>query len=204
MGPIAGAFASGNRVMVKTSEYTPRTGNLFEAVAGNYFPDEELAFFPSGPEVSKAFPELGFDHLLFTGATSIGRHILHAAVDNLTPVTLALGGKSPVIVGRSAALAKPSERVALGKMLNGGQICLAPDYMSLHKQDEGLVVEQLKAAVSVMYPQLVANPDYTAIVNDRHSSGLMTGLRMRGPTARQYRSIRRTRFFRPLMSVRCR
>ncbi|MCY1175084.1 Coniferyl aldehyde dehydrogenase [compost metagenome] len=93
MGPIAGIFAAGNRAMVKTSEFTARTAALFEEVSPKYFATEELAFFSGGPEVGKAFSELPFDHLIFTGATGIGRHILHAAADNLTPVTLELGGK---------------------------------------------------------------------------------------------------------------
>lgn len=168
MGPIAGAFAAGNRVMVKTSEYTPRTAALFEEVVGSYFAPEELAFVSGGPEVGKAFSELPFDHLLFTGATGIGRHILHAAADNLTPVTLELGGKSPVIVGRSADLARATERVTMGKMLNAGQICLAPDYMLVPAEVEPQVVDGLKRAAKAMYPTLLANPDYTSIVNDRH------------------------------------
>ncbi|HEU4959712.1 MAG TPA: coniferyl aldehyde dehydrogenase [Sphingomonas sp.] len=168
MAPLAGVLAAGNRAMVKASEYTPRTAALFEELVGSYFPPEELAFVSGGSEVGKAFAELPFDHLLFTGATGIGRHILHAAADNLTPVTLELGGKSPVIVGRSADQRQATERVALGKMLNAGQICLAPDYMLVPAEEEPRVVEGLKAAASAMYPTLLANPDYTSIVNDRH------------------------------------
>jgi coniferyl-aldehyde dehydrogenase len=188
MGPVAGAFAAGNRVMVKTSEYTPRTAALFEEVVGTYFPAEELAFVSGGPEVGKAFSELPFDHLLFTGATGIGRHILHAAADNLTPVTLELGGKSPAIVGRSADLARATERVAMGKMLNAGQICLAPDYMLVPAEAEPRVVEGLKQAASAMYPTLLANPDYTSIVNDRHFQRLSDWLddaRAKGATIEQ-------------------
>jgi coniferyl-aldehyde dehydrogenase len=188
MGPVAGALAAGNRVMVKTSEYTPKTAALFEEVVGNYFPSEELAFFSGGPEVGRAFSELPFDHLLFTGATGIGRHILHAAADNLTPVTLELGGKSPVIVGRSADLARATERVALGKMLNAGQICLAPDYMLVPAEVEPQVVDGLRQAASAMYPTLLANPDYTSIVNDRHFQRLSDWLddaRAKGATIEQ-------------------
>ncbi|BCA58008.1 coniferyl aldehyde dehydrogenase [Sphingomonas sp. HMP6] len=172
MGPVAGAFAAGNRVMVKTSEFTPRTAALFEEVCPKYFPTDELAFFSGGADVGKAFSELPFDHLIFTGATGIGRHILHAAADNLTPVTLELGGKSPVIVGKGADIAKTTERVAIGKMLNAGQICLAPDYMLVPEAQEQAVVDGIKAAVSAMYPTLLANPDYTAIINDRHHQRL--------------------------------
>jgi coniferyl-aldehyde dehydrogenase len=168
MSPLAGVLAAGNRAMVKTSEFTPRVAALFEEVVGQYFPPEELAFVSGGPDVGKAFAELPFDHLVFTGATAIGKHILHAAADNLVPVTLELGGKSPVIVGKSADLKQATERVALGKMLNAGQICLAPDYMLVEADQEAAVVEGLKAAASSMYPSLLANPDYTAIINDRH------------------------------------
>ena len=168
MGPVAGAFAAGNRAMVKTSEFTPATAALFEAVVGEYFAADELAFVSGGPEVGKAFASLPFDHLLFTGATGIGRHILHAAADTLTPVTLELGGKSPAIIGHGADMARATERIALGKMLNAGQICLAPDYLLVPAEREQAAVDGLKAAASAMYPTLLANPDYTAVINDRH------------------------------------
>ncbi len=168
MSPLAGIFAAGNRAMVKTSEYTPVTAALFEEVAGKYFDPTELVFVSGGPEVGKAFAELPFDHLLFTGATGIGKHILHAAADNLTPVTLELGGKSPAILGKGVDLKQATERVAMGKMLNAGQICVAPDYMLVPSDQEGAVVEGLKSAATAMYPTLLSNPDYTSIVNDRH------------------------------------
>ena len=168
MAPLAGIFAAGNRAMVKTSEFTPRTAAVFAEACPKYFAVDELAFFDGGPEVGKAFAGLPFDHLLFTGATGIGKHILHAAADNLTPVTLELGGKSPVIVGQDADLKQATERVALGKMLNAGQICLAPDYLLVPAADEPRVVEGLKAAATAMYPTLLGNPDYTSVVNDRH------------------------------------
>ncbi|NYT40198.1 coniferyl aldehyde dehydrogenase [Sphingomonas sp. R-74633] len=168
MSPLSGVFAAGNRAMVKTSEYTPVTAALMEELAARYFAPEELAFVSGGPEVGKAFAELPFDHLLFTGATGIGRHILHAAADNLVPVTLELGGKSPVVVGRSANIDQAAERVALGKMLNAGQICLAPDYVLVPEEKEAAIVDGLVAAASRMYPTLLANPDYTAVINDRH------------------------------------
>ncbi|MCU6453532.1 coniferyl aldehyde dehydrogenase [Sphingomonas sp. A2-49] len=168
MGPVAGAFAAGNRVMVKTSEFTPATAAVFEAVAGDYFAADELSFVSGGPEVGQAFAALPFDHLLFTGATGIGRHILHAAADNLTPVTLELGGKSPAIVGTHADIAQASERIAIGKMLNAGQICLAPDYVLVPAAQEQALVDGLTAAATAMYPTLLANPDYTSVINDRH------------------------------------
>jgi coniferyl-aldehyde dehydrogenase len=172
VSPLAGVFAAGNRAMVKTSEYTPVTSALMAELAGRTFDPTELAFVSGGPEAGKAFAELPFDHLLFTGATGIARHILHAAADNLVPVTLELGGKSPVVVSRSADIAQTTERVALGKMLNAGQICLAPDYMLVPEEKEAEVVDGLVAAATRMYPTLLSNPDYTAVINDRHYARL--------------------------------
>jgi coniferyl-aldehyde dehydrogenase len=168
MGPLAGIFAAGNRAMVKTSEFTPKTAALFEEVVGRYFDPAELVFVSGGPEVGREFSALPFDHLIFTGATAIGRHILHAAADNLTPVTLELGGKSPTIIGRSADIAQATERVAIGKMLNAGQICLAPDYLLVPEDKEEAVIGGLRNAASAMYPKLLDNADYTAVVNERH------------------------------------
>ncbi len=183
MAPLAGIFAAGNRAMVKTSEFTPRVASLFEQIAAKYFALDELAFVSGGPDVGKAFAELPFDHLIFTGATAVGKHILHAAADNLTPVTLELGGKSPVIIGKAADVRQATERVALGKMLNAGQICLAPDYMLVTAEEEATVVDGLRAAATAMYPTVLANPDYTAIINDRHFArlnGLLDDARAKG------------------------
>ena len=172
MGPLIGALAAGNRAMVKSSEYTPATAALFETLVPKYFAEDEVAFFSGGPEVGAAFARLPFDHLIFTGATAIGKHILHAAADNLTPVTLELGGKSPVIVGRSAALAQAATRIVMGKMMNAGQICLAPDYLLVPAETEMALVGEIKNAVSVLYPTLLTNPDYTSVVNARHRDRL--------------------------------
>lgn len=171
-GPLAGVFAAGNRAMVKPSEFTPITSALMAELAAQAFDETELAFVIGGPEVGKAFSGLAFDHLIFTGATSIAKHILHAAADNLVPVTLELGGKSPVIVSRSADIASATQRVALGKMMNAGQICLAPDYLLVPHEKEGEVVEGLKTAAASMYPSLLANDDYTSVVNARHRERL--------------------------------
>ena len=172
MAPIAGAFAAGNRVMIKSSEFTPSVSALFEEVAPNYFAEDEAAFFSGGPDEGQAFAKLAFDHMLFTGATGIGKHILHAAADNLTPVTLELGGKSPTILGRTANMEQATQRIALGKMLNAGQICLAPDYLLVPREQEDAVVEGLQKAVSVLYPTLLENPDYTSVINARHRDRL--------------------------------
>lgn len=175
-GPMAGAFAAGNRVMIKSSEYTPTVAALFEEIGPKYFSEEEAAFFSGGPDVGQAFAGLPFDHLIFTGATGVGKHILHAAADNLTPVTLELGGKSPTIIGRSANIESATQRIALGKMLNAGQICLAPDYLMVPREKEAEIVAGMTKAVSVMYPTLLENPDYTSVVNARHRDRLTSYL----------------------------
>jgi coniferyl-aldehyde dehydrogenase len=172
VAPMIGAFAAGNRVMVKSSEFTPNVSSLFEELGPQYFDESEAAFFSGGADVGQAFSGLPFDHMIFTGATGVGRHILHAAADNLTPVTLELGGKSPTIIGRSADVVATTQRIALGKMLNAGQICLAPDYLMVPKESEGAIVEGMKSAVSLMYPTLLDNDDYTSVINARHRDRL--------------------------------
>jgi coniferyl-aldehyde dehydrogenase len=170
--PLAQVFAAGNRAMVKPSEFTEETSALMAELAPKYFAPEELMVFTGGPDVGQAFCELPFDHLLFTGATSIGRHVLRAAAENLVPVTLELGGKSPTILGRSADLKKSAERIALGKMMNAGQICLAPDYMLVPEDMESQAIDAVSGAVSAMYPTLLTNDDYTSVINARHRDRL--------------------------------
>ncbi len=176
LGPLIGALAAGNRAMIKTSEFTPAVAKLTAEAIGEFFAPEEVAVFGGGPEVGQAFAKLPFDHLIFTGATGIGKHILHAAADNLTPVTLELGGKSPTIIGRSADVKAATERVALGKMMNAGQICLAPDYLLVPEDKEREVIDGLKSAVSVLYPKLLDNDDYASVINARHRDRLKTYL----------------------------
>ncbi|WP_371879594.1 coniferyl aldehyde dehydrogenase [Nannocystis punicea] len=170
--PLAQIFAAGNRAMVKPSEHTPRTSETMRELAAQFFPEHELSFILGGPAVGKAFAGLAFDHLIFTGGTGIARHVLHAAADNLVPTTLELGGKSPVIVGESADVTRTTERVVVGKMLNAGQICLAPDYMLVPKAKEAAIVAALQQAVARMYPTLLGNDDYTSVVDGRHRERL--------------------------------
>jgi coniferyl-aldehyde dehydrogenase len=158
--------------MLKPSELVPHTAELLSSLLGEVFTAEQVAVVTGGPEVGEAFSKLPFDHLLFTGATSIGRHVLRAAAENLVPVTLELGGKSPTILGRSADLKKSAERIALGKMMNAGQICLAPDYMLVPEDMEGEAIEAVSGAVSAMYPTLLTNDDYTSVINARHRDRL--------------------------------
>lgn len=172
MGPLAGVFAAGNRAMVKLSEFTPATADVFVDLCPRYFAADELAFVTGGPDVGQAFAGLPFDHLIFTGATSVGRHILRAAAENMTPVTLELGGKSPAIIGKDADLTQAADRIAMGKMLNAGQICLAPDYVLAPRDREPEVAAALARSAASMYPNLIDNPDYTSLAADRHHARL--------------------------------
>lgn len=168
LGPLAGIFGAGNRCMVKLSEITPETSGLLEKLIGQYFDETEFAGINGGPEVGAAFAALPFDHILFTGATGIARHILHAAADNLTPVTLELGGKSPVIVSQSADLKETAVRIATGKAINVGQVCLSPDYVFVPKNKLEEFISYCSEHVNEMFTSVVDNPDYSSIVNSRH------------------------------------
>ncbi|MPQ65543.1 MULTISPECIES: coniferyl aldehyde dehydrogenase [Pseudomonas] len=172
VGPLVGALAAGNRVMLKLSESTPATGLLLKELLGRVFPEDQVCVVLGEAEIGMAFSKLPFDHLLFTGATSIGRHVMRAAAENLTPVTLELGGKSPAIVSQDVPLKDAAERIAFGKTLNAGQTCVAPDYVLVPEDRVGSFVEAYRQAVRGFYPTLVDNPDYTSIINDRQLTRL--------------------------------
>jgi coniferyl-aldehyde dehydrogenase len=166
--PLAGVLAAGNRVMIKPSEFTPATSELMARMFAEAFSPEEIAVVTGGPEVGQAFAGLAFDHLIFTGATSIASHVMRAAAENLTPLTLELGGKSPVIISRSADMKTTVARVMNGKTLNAGQICLAPDYVLVPRERMSEFVAEAKGAVAAMFPTIKDNPDYTSVINQRH------------------------------------
>jgi coniferyl-aldehyde dehydrogenase len=167
-GPLAGILAAGNRAMIKPSEFTPATSQVMTEIVAKAWDEKEVAIFDGGSEVGQAFSGLAFDHLLFTGATSVARHIMAAASRNLVPVTLELGGKSPVIISRSADIDKSIDRIMLGKTLNAGQICLAPDYLMVPEEKLHDVIASAHRAVTAMYPRLLDNDEYTSVINDRH------------------------------------
>jgi coniferyl-aldehyde dehydrogenase len=171
--PLAGVLAAGNRAMIKPSELTPATSALMATMFGGAFSEEEIAVVTGGPDIGQAFAGLAFDHLIFTGATGVARHVMRAAADNLTPLTLELGGKSPVILGRSADVATAAARIMNGKTLNAGQICLAPDYVLTPKESLESFVGEAEGAVRRMFPTIKDNPDYTSIVAQRHYDRIM-------------------------------
>ena len=166
--PLAGVLAAGNRAMIKPSEFTPATSALMAEMIAEAYDPAEVAIFDGGPEVGQAFSNLPFDHMIFTGATSIARHILTAAARNLVPVTLELGGKSPVVISRSADIEKSLGRIMTGKTLNAGQICLAPDYLLVPEEKLHEVIAAAQKAVAQMYPRILDNPQYTSVINERH------------------------------------
>lgn len=172
LGPLAGILAAGNRSMVKLSEITPHSAELISELFGKYFDESEVAGVTGGPEHGAAFSELPFDHILFTGATSIGKHIMRAAANNLTPVTLELGGKSPVIVGRSYDLKEAAYRIIAGKALNAGQVCISPDYCFVPEESLNTFVGHLSSTVAELFPTLLNNPDFTSVINPRHHERL--------------------------------
>jgi acyl-CoA reductase-like NAD-dependent aldehyde dehydrogenase len=167
-----GAIAAGNRVMIKPSELAPESAKAVEALVADAFPSDRAAVVMGGPEVAEAFGRLPFDHLLFTGSTRVGKLVMRAAAENLVPVTLELGGKSPVIVGSEISPRSAAEKIMTGKCFNAGQTCVAPDYALVPKGDLGAFVAACEAAVAKMYPTLLSNPDYTSIVSDHHYARL--------------------------------
>ena len=166
--PLAGVLSAGNRCMIKPSEYTPATSAAMAAGFAEEFDEEEIAVITGGPQTGADFSGLAFDHLLFTGATSVAKHVMRAASENLVPVTLELGGKSPVIISPKADMAPTTDALMAGKMMNAGQICLAPDYVFVPRDRMGEFVESSKRSVAKMYPTLLDNPDYTSVINARH------------------------------------
>jgi coniferyl-aldehyde dehydrogenase len=133
-GPLAGILAAGNRCLIKPSELAPAVSALVAARVPQYFDAAEVAVVTGGAEVAEAFSQLPFDHLMFTGSTAVGRRVMAAAAEHLVPVTLELGGKCPVLIGRSASLRRAVDRILLGKLTNSGQMCIAPDYVLLPEE----------------------------------------------------------------------
>ncbi len=168
LGPLTEALAAGNRVMIKPSELTPRTSALLGKLIGETFPVEQVTVVTGGPDLAEAFCTLPFDHLLFTGSTHVGRQVMIAAARNLTPVTLELGGKSPVVLCRDYPLRKAARIIAIGKFFNAGQTCVAPDYVLVPRDLTETFADALFDAARELYPTIAGNDDYTSIISDRH------------------------------------
>jgi len=181
--PLATALAAGNRAMIKPSELTPATSDLLVSLIAQTFAEDEVAVVTGDATTGAAFAALPFDHLFFTGSTAVGRAVMRAASENLVPVTLELGGKSPVLVDRGQPLARVAADIAYGKLANAGQTCIAPDYVLLHEADVDRFVEAWGKAVVALYPEGPEAEDYTSIVNERHYErlrGLLDDARGKG------------------------
>ena len=172
VAPLTGALAAGNRAILKPSEFVPETAALFAEIIPKYFSEDEVAVVTGGADISQRFAELPFDHLLFTGSSSIGAKVMQSASKNLVPVTLELGGKSPVIIGRSAKLDLAGTRLTFGKLLNGGQLCLSPDYVVVPNELEEQLITRVVHEAQSMYPNITENEDYAGIINERHFARL--------------------------------
>jgi len=185
LAPALGALAAGNRVLLKPSELTPATSALLHELVAARFGEDEFAVILGDAQVGQAFTRLPFDHLFFTGSTVVGRHVALAAAENLTPVTLELGGKSPALFAPDADLALCAPRLMSGKLLNAGQTCIAPDYALVPADRFDAFVTAARAAAARLYPSYAGNPDYTAIINERHYlrlTALIDDARAKGAT----------------------
>ena len=172
VGPLVAAIAAGNRALVKMSESAPATGALLARLIAERFDPAEVVIVNGDADVARAFVSLPFDHLLFTGSTAVGRQVMRAAADNLTPVTLELGGKSPAIVGRGVSVEEAAAKILFGKCVNAGQTCIAPDYALVPRERVDAFVEAARSAVARLYPSLAGNADYSAIIDARHHARL--------------------------------
>jgi coniferyl-aldehyde dehydrogenase len=176
IGPMAAALAAGNRVMVKMSEASPAFASCFQALCAKAFAEDEVAVVTGGPDVAAQFSALPFDHLLFTGSTTIGRHVMGAAARNLTPVTLELGGKSPTVISPEYPMEHAVQRILAGKLMNAGQTCIAPDYVLLPRSRIDEFVTQARRQTRAMVPGGLADPGYCSVVNDRQYQRLTRDL----------------------------
>ncbi len=174
IGPTAAIIGAGNRCMVKLTEVTPHTSNLMQTLFAKYFDETEVAGITGGPETGADFSSLDLDHILFTGATSIGKYVLQGAANTLTPVTLELGGKSPVVIGKQQDLKETALRIFTGKALNVGQVCISPDYAFVHESQLNDFIQAAEDHIKQMFPTMLNNPDYTSVVNERHYQRLQS------------------------------
>ncbi|GAB1150478.1 coniferyl aldehyde dehydrogenase [Shewanella algae] len=173
LSPLATVIAAGNRAMLKLSEFTPHTNATLRTLLAEVFDGSEVCVIEGEAEIAASFSALPFDHLLFTGSTQVGRHVMRAAADNLTPVTLELGGKSPVLITRDMPMETAVERLIYGKCLNAGQICVAPDYILCPSGKEAEFISAYRRRFQQFYPDFANTPDYGQILNERQAARLI-------------------------------
>ncbi|HYL37001.1 MAG TPA: coniferyl aldehyde dehydrogenase [Bryobacteraceae bacterium] len=171
--PLANALAAGNHVMLKPSEFAPHTAELMRSMAAQLYSPEYVTVILGEAATGSEFSQLPFDHLLYTGSARVGKLVMKAAADNLTPVTLELGGKSPALIQHDYPLKKAAERILAAKLYNAGQTCVAPDYVLLPADREAEFIGLARGIVTSMYPRLAANADYTRIIHAGHYQRLL-------------------------------
>jgi coniferyl-aldehyde dehydrogenase len=176
LSPLAGALAAGCRALIKPSELTPATSELLAKVIAEAFPSDRVFVVTGDAKVGEAFSSMPLDHLLFTGSTRVGRIVMRAAAENLVPVTLELGGKSPTIIHESFSIATAAARIMGGKLINAGQTCIAPDYVLVHESQRDAFLSEAQKCAAKMYPTIEHNADYTSVVNARHAARLKSYL----------------------------
>ena len=172
VGPLICALAAGNHAMIKISSSSAAFGAVLEKALAEAFPQELVAVVNGGGKISDDFSHLAFDKIIFTGSTNVGKTVMAAAAENLVPVILELGGKSPVLVHPSIDLADVAQRLAVGKLWNAGQTCVAPDYVFLPRGKTAEFLDHYKVCVEEMYPSIAYNQDYTSIINDKQYNRL--------------------------------
>ena len=172
VGPLICALAAGNHAMIKISSASSQFGAVLENALAEVFPQELVTVVNGGGAISDAFSHLAFDKLIFTGSTSVGKTVMAAAAQNLVPVILELGGKSPALVHSAMNIRDVAQRIAVGKLWNAGQTCVAPDYMFIPKGKTAEFTKHYNDFVNTMYPTLRDNKDYTSIVNDKQYNRL--------------------------------
>lgn len=172
-GPMMSSIAAGNTVIIKPSEMTPNMSGVISEIVTEAFRPEEVAIFEGKSEVASYLTSLPFDHIFFTGSPTVGKHVMAAAAKHLTSVTLELGGKSPVIIDKSADIKKTIGSIAWGKFTNNGQTCIAPDYLYVHESIKDRVISEMKACIEKQYglgADARGNDDYCQVVNSNHHS----------------------------------
>ncbi|CAD0187229.1 Betaine aldehyde dehydrogenase 1 [Ruegeria sp. THAF57] len=172
LSPLVGALAAGNRAMLKASEFAPASGDLLREIIAEIYSADEVTVVTGGVEVASEFTKLPFDHLVFTGSTQVGKIVMKAAAENLTPVTLELGGKSPVIIHPDFPIAEAASRIAFGKGINAGQVCVSPDYILCPRDQVNAFCSDFADTMRGAYPSLRDNGDFTAIITDRQKTRL--------------------------------
>jgi len=165
LGPLVSAVAAGNCAILKPSELTPASAACMKRIVGDVFDESEVAVIEGDAPVAEALLKKKFDHIFFTGSPAVGRIVRKAAAEHLTSVTLELGGKSPVIVDKTADIGEAAKKVAWGKFFNCGQICIAPDYVLVEESVREPFLEKLKASIAEL-----GDASRGVIVNERHAS----------------------------------